>query len=102
MNEINKTVIKERYASVADLMEYTSTGRNKAMALGEEAGAKIKLGRRAVYDLRIIDAYLEKLRKEQLKSIPGDKADIVTATKEARAEYNRKRELSRIEDQNHE
>lgn len=92
MNDINKTAIKERYASVTDLMEYTSTGRNKAMALGEEAGAKIKLGRRAVYDLRIVDQYLEKLRKEQLKSIPGGKADIITATKEARADYNKQRD----------
>lgn len=101
MNELNKSTIKERYADVFDLMEYTSTGRNKAMELGEASGAKIKMGRRVVYDLRVIDAYMEKLRKDQIKSIPGGKADIVTATKEARAEYNRKRELSRIEDQTH-
>lgn len=102
MNELDKSVIKERYASVTELMEYISTGRNKAMQIGKDSGALIKLGRRAVYDLRVIDAYMEKLRKDQIKSIPSVKADIVTATKEARAEYNRKRELSQIEDQNHE
>lgn len=92
MNDINKTAIKERYASVTDLMEYTSTGRNKAMQLGKESGALIKFGRRSIYDLRIVDQYLETLRKEQLKSIPGGKADIITATKEARAEYNKQRD----------
>lgn len=57
----------ERYVDINGLMEYVSLGRNKALELGEKSGAKIKFERRAIYNLRVIDEYIEDLRQEQAK-----------------------------------
>ncbi|MBQ9258173.1 MAG: hypothetical protein IJ181_13815 [Acidaminococcaceae bacterium] len=52
--------MQKRYVNIRELMEYTGLGRNKAYELAELACCKIKLNRRALYDLQKVDAYLEK------------------------------------------
>jgi hypothetical protein len=51
---------KEKYLDVAGLMSYLKVGRNKAMQIGEESGAKVKIGRRNLYIISKIDAYIMK------------------------------------------
>ena len=48
-----------RLIGIQDLCAYLGTGRNKAMAIGLEAGAYCRLGGRVLYDLRSIDAYID-------------------------------------------
>lgn len=52
---------------VKELMEYLSVGRNLAMKIGEESGAKLKIGRRTLYRKSVIDKHIEKIanRKEE-------------------------------------
>lgn len=82
------------YREIKGLMEYLCCGRNKAMQIGIESGAKKKIGRRVIYDLRKIDAYMETLdcnEVNQEESLPADE-NIIRQTKEARSEYNRQRD----------
>ncbi len=58
-NELLATSV--RYVGIGDLMQYTGLGRNRALLLGNESGAKIKVGKRAIYDLRKVDEYLSGL-----------------------------------------
>lgn len=44
-----------------ELRVYTSLGRNTAMNLGIKAGAKIKVGKRTLWDKVKIDQYLNEL-----------------------------------------
>ena len=44
-----------------ELRDYTNLGRNNAMKLGEEIGAKVRIGRRVLWDRRKIDEYLNSL-----------------------------------------
>lgn len=48
-----------RYANLTDLSIYLSLGRQSADQLAREAGAKKKIGKRAIYDLQRIDEYLK-------------------------------------------
>jgi len=51
-----------------ELRTYTNLGRNNAMKLGEEIGAKVKIGKRILWDRVKIDQYLNELtgtKKEQ-------------------------------------
>ena len=41
-----------RLMDTEELRSYTSLGRNSAMKLGEEIGAKVKIGRRVLWDRR--------------------------------------------------
>lgn len=50
-----------RLLSVADLMQYTGLGRNNAIAFGERCGAKRKIGKRSLYDRKVIDKYINDL-----------------------------------------
>ena len=59
-----------------------------AMKIGRESGALIKLGKRSIYDLEIIDRYLEKIR---LENASRNVSEVIAKTKEARAIYNEKR-----------
>lgn len=82
------------YREINGLMEYLCCGRNKAMQIGIDSGAKKKIGRRVIYDLRKIDAYMETLgaiEPDPDNSIPADEG-IIHRTKEARSEYNRQRD----------
>ena len=60
-----KTKVKSdensRLLSIGALMVYTGTGRDTADRIGKEAGAFRKIGRRALYDRKKIDAYLDNL-----------------------------------------
>lgn len=50
-----------RLLDTDQLRAYTSLGRNNAMKLGEEIGAKIKIGKRVLWDKNKIDKYLDSL-----------------------------------------
>lgn len=50
-----------RLMDTEELRVYTSLGRNSAMKLGEEIGAKVKIGRRVLWDRRKIDEYFNSL-----------------------------------------
>ncbi len=47
-----------RFVDIEGLMKYTGLGRNTALKIGIDSGAKAKIGKRAIYDLRKIDAYI--------------------------------------------
>ena len=58
----NRAVIGEsRLMDTEELRVYTSLGRNGAMKLGEESGAKVKIGRRVLCDKTKIDKYINSL-----------------------------------------
>ena len=44
-----------------ELRAYTNLGRNNAMKLGEEIGAKVKIGRRVLWDRVKVDQYFNSL-----------------------------------------
>lgn len=44
-----------------ELRAYTGLGRNNAMLFAEEIGAKVKVGRRVLWDRKKIDQYLDEL-----------------------------------------
>ena len=58
---INITPTDSRLLGIRELMEYTSLGRNSAMQLGLDSGAKIKFGKRVLYDRHKIDRYIDML-----------------------------------------
>lgn len=61
----NRTVTaevgKSRLMDTEELRAYTNLGRNNAMKLGEEIGAKVQIGRRVLWDRRKIDEYFNSL-----------------------------------------
>ena len=71
MRSRKKAVVNStsRLMDTEELREYTKLGRNSAMKLGEEVGAKIKIGRRVLWDRTKIDRYFDRLRSE----VNGDK-----------------------------
>lgn len=52
---------ESRLMDTEELRAYTNLGRNNAMKLGEEIGAKVKIGKRVLWDRKKIDSYLNKL-----------------------------------------
>ena len=44
-----------------ELRTYTNLGRNTAMKLGEEIGARVQIGKRVLWDRVKIDAYFDSL-----------------------------------------
>ena len=52
---------QSRLMDTEELRAYTNLGRNNAMKLGEEIGAKVKIGRRVLWDRRKIDEYFNSL-----------------------------------------
>lgn len=61
----NRTVTmtsgESRLMDTDELRAYTNLGRNNAMKLGEEIGAKVQIGRRVLWDRRKIDEYFNSL-----------------------------------------
>ena len=55
------TVGESRLMDTEELRAYTNLGRNNAMKLGEEIGAKVQIGRRVLWDRRKIDEYFNSL-----------------------------------------
>lgn len=52
---------ESRLMDTNELRAYTNLGRNMATKLGIEAGAKIKMGKRVLWDKVKIDQYLNEL-----------------------------------------
>ena len=52
---------ESRLMDTEELRAYTNLGRNNAMKLGEEIGAKVKIGKRVLWDKVKIDQYLNNL-----------------------------------------
>ena len=50
-----------RLMDTEELRAYTNLGRNNAMKLGEEIGAKVRVGKRVLWDRVKIDQYLDRL-----------------------------------------
>ncbi len=63
MNSRNNITVKgeSRLMDTNELRAYTNLGRNMATKLGIEAGAKVKIGRRTLWDKIKIDQYLNEL-----------------------------------------
>ena len=61
MNYRKKATADElsRLMSVEELGRYICLGRNSAMKLGEEIGAKVQIGRRVMYDRVKVDQYFD-------------------------------------------
>lgn len=58
---MNMVAGESRLMDTEELRAYTNLGRNNAMKLGEEIGAKIKIGKRVLWDKVKIDQYLNNL-----------------------------------------
>lgn len=58
---LNTVAGETRLMDTEELRAYTNLGRNKAMELGEEIGAKVKIGKRVLWDRVKIDQYLNSL-----------------------------------------
>lgn len=58
---VTTTEGQSRLMDTEELRTYTNLGRNNAMKLGEEIGAKVKIGRRVLWDRRKIDEYFNSL-----------------------------------------
>lgn len=52
---------ESRLMDTEELRAYTNLGRNNAMKLGQEIGAKVQIGRRVLWDRRKIDEYFNSL-----------------------------------------
>jgi len=58
---MNMAAGESRLMDTEELRAYTNLGRNNAMKLGEEIGAKVKIGKRVLWDKVKIDQYLNNL-----------------------------------------
>lgn len=58
---VTTTVGESHLMDTEELRAYTNLGRNNAMKLGEEIGAKVQIGRRVLWDRRKIDEYFNSL-----------------------------------------
>ena len=58
---MNTVAGESRLMDTEELRGYTNLGRNNAMKLGEEIGAKVKIGKRVLWDKVKIDQYLNNL-----------------------------------------
>ena len=51
--------IKPRLMGVSEMMKYLNLGRVKTMEIGQEAKACKRFGKRILFDVNIIDSYLD-------------------------------------------
>ncbi|MEY8356969.1 hypothetical protein AALB39_26995 [Lachnospiraceae bacterium 54-53] len=58
---MNTIAGESRLLDTEELRAYTNLGRNNAMKFGEEIGAKIKIGKRVLWDKVKIDQHLNEL-----------------------------------------
>lgn len=58
---IKQSTTAGRLMDTEELRAYTGLGRNNAMKFSEEIGAKVKVGRRVLWDRKKIDQYLDEL-----------------------------------------
>lgn len=50
-----------RLMDTDELRVYLNIGRNNAMKFGEEVGAKVRIGRRVLWDKQVIDKYISSI-----------------------------------------
>ena len=58
---VYQSSVTPRLIDTEELRAYTNLGRNNAMKLGEEIGAKVQIGRRVLWDRRKVDEYFNAL-----------------------------------------
>ena len=58
---MNTTSGESRLMDTDELRVYLNLGRNNAMKLGEEIGARRKIGKRVLWDRVVVDKYLDSL-----------------------------------------
>lgn len=58
---MNTVTGDNRLMDTDELRAYTNLGRDNAMRLGEEIGAKVKVGKRVLWDRVKLDQYLNEL-----------------------------------------
>lgn len=58
---INAVSGESRLMDTDELRVYLNLGRNNAMKLGEEIGARRKIGKRVLWDRVVVDRYLDSL-----------------------------------------
>ena len=54
-------IAEVRLIGINELASYLGIGRNSAIRFGEESGAVRRIGRRTLYDRRIIDRAIDQL-----------------------------------------
>ena len=54
-----------RLMNIRELMDYTGLGESKAKRWARETGAAKKIGRRTVYDRKIIDKCIDELARQE-------------------------------------
>lgn len=55
----------KRWADVIGLCDHTSMGRCRAVEFAKTHGAVVKVGKRNLFDLQVIDQALEEMRNQQ-------------------------------------
>lgn len=50
-----------RLMDTDELRVYLNIGRNNAMKFGEEVGAKVRIGRRVLWDKQVIDKHISSI-----------------------------------------
>ena len=58
---VYQSSVTPRLMDTEELRAYTNLGRNNAMKLGEEIGARVQIGKRVLWDRVKIDAYFDSL-----------------------------------------
>jgi len=61
MDNLNQKPQEKIYITVKEMMQMFSVGRNKAIKLGTDANAKIKLGNKNLYNVEKVKDYLANL-----------------------------------------
>jgi hypothetical protein len=61
LKKIEPAAGEGRLMDTDQLRAYTNLGRNSAMKLGEEIGAKVRVGNRVLWDRVKVDKYLDAL-----------------------------------------
>lgn len=59
----NNSQYEVRMMNIDQLRAYLGLGRNKAMIFAKECGAEKRVGRRCLYDVRVIDQALDELEQ---------------------------------------
>ena len=69
MEVAKKDNAPRRLVDLRGFMKYCGLGRDNSVKLGREIGARVEIGpRRVLYDLKVADAYFDKLHRENLNS----------------------------------
>lgn len=55
------TKVPQRLFDTAELSDYLGLGRNKSVGFGDEAGARVQVGRRVLWDKRKVDLYIDSM-----------------------------------------